>query len=383
MSEIENKIAPYMNNYGQRIIGQRLNMSNLRDILSKLRQLIKTIDTGKYDKKFLEIISHEKETLDFFNYVEMFKVSRFTDLKKGLNYLQFRYNFNLASSRKKLFNFPPYLLIEPNAACNLRCPMCFQIDTTFTRKPFMGIMKWDLFTKVVDEADKIGVGAITLASRGEPTMHPQFCEMLNYISKKENIFEFKINTNATRLNEKICHEIYKSNVSTVVISADHYEKKTFEELRKNANYEKIVSNVKLLYSIRNDFYKHSVTEIRISGVDFYKDLDRKKFEDFWKPISDNVSVSDPVERWDTYNNSILEDVKSPCSFLWDRMYVWHDGKVNPCDADYKSYLSYGNVKEKSISEVWNGRAIEELRKKHLGGKRTTVTPCDRCGIEFN
>ena len=40
MSEIENKIAPYMNNYGQRIIGQRLNMSNLRDILSKLRQLI-------------------------------------------------------------------------------------------------------------------------------------------------------------------------------------------------------------------------------------------------------------------------------------------------------------------------------------------------------
>ena len=114
MSEIENKIAPYMNNYGQRIIGQRLNMSNLRDILSELRQLIKTIDLGKYDKKFLEIISHEKETLDFFNYVEMFKVSRFTDLKKVLKYLQFRYNFYLASSRKKLFNFPPYLLIEPN-----------------------------------------------------------------------------------------------------------------------------------------------------------------------------------------------------------------------------------------------------------------------------
>ena len=37
--------------------------------------------------------------------------------------------------------------------------MCFQIDKSFTRKPYMGIMKWDLFKKVVDEADEIGVGS--------------------------------------------------------------------------------------------------------------------------------------------------------------------------------------------------------------------------------
>ena len=35
----------------------------------------------------------------------------------------------------------------------------------------MGVMDWDLFKKVVDEANEIGTGAITLASRGEPTMH--------------------------------------------------------------------------------------------------------------------------------------------------------------------------------------------------------------------
>ena len=76
-------------------------------------------------------------------------------------------------------------------------------------------------------------------------------------------------------------------------------------------------------------------------------------------------------------------MKSPCTFLWDRMYVWHDGKVNPCDADYKSYLTYGNVKDKTIYEVWNGEKINSHRKKHLDGNRTDLTPCDRCGIEFN
>ena len=35
----------------------------------------------------------------------------------------------------------------------------------------MGVMKYDLYKKILDEANDIGVGAITLASRGEPTLH--------------------------------------------------------------------------------------------------------------------------------------------------------------------------------------------------------------------
>ena len=172
-------------------------------------------------------------------------------------------------------------------------------------------------------------------------------------------------------------------MTTVVISADHYEKKTFEELRKFSNFEKIVNNVKLLHSIREQFYKDCETEIRISGVDYYKNLDRKKFQKFWEPFSDNVSASGAVERWDTYNNTKIEDMTSPCTFLWDRMYVWHDGKVNPCDADYKSYLTYGNVKENTIYDVWNGNLLKNHRKMHLEKKRNKLVPCDRCGIEFN
>ena len=382
MNQTENKIAPYMNNYGQKIINQSADLSKLKELLKQINDQINKETKNKYEIEFLDIIKNEDKVRSFFTYIELFKILRQKNITKSIKYLHFRFMFNLASNKRKKFDFPPYLLIEPNAACNLKCPMCFQIDKSFTRKPFMGIMKWELFKKVVDEANEIGVGAITLASRGEPLMHPKFSDMIKYISKKENIFELKINTNGSFLNEKICHDIFKSKVTTVVISADHYEKEKFEELRKNSKYEQIIENVKLLYSIREKFYPDVETEIRISGVDFYKELDREKFENFWKPISDNVSVSNPVERWDTYNNPRIENMKSPCTF-WDRMYVWHDGKVNPCDADYKSYLTYGNVKDKTIYEVWNGEKINSHRKKHLDGNRTDLTPCDRCGIEFN
>ena len=50
--------------------------------------------------------------------------------------------------------------------------MCFQTDKSFTTNEYMGTMDLDLFKKVVDMSCDEGIGAITLASRGEPTLHP-------------------------------------------------------------------------------------------------------------------------------------------------------------------------------------------------------------------
>ena len=41
-----------------------------------------------------------------------------------------------------------------------------------------------------------------------------------------------------------------------------------------------------------------------------------------------MTLGKALERWDTYNNTIDEKTNDPCETLWDRMYVWFDGKVN-------------------------------------------------------
>ena len=46
------------------------------------------------------------------------------------------------------------------------------------------------------------------------------------------------------------------------------------------------------------------------------------------------------------------NIKLACSDLWRRMFVWWDGKINPCDVDYKSELSSGDIKNHNISELW-------------------------------
>ena len=354
-------------------------------LLSNIKNIKLLIDKkkDKYANKLFEYLKEKKKLIFKINKHEEILIKKYqNDLEKTLGYILFRYKFHLCGKEKINLGYPPYLLIEPVSACNLRCPFCFQTDKSFSKKPFMGVMNYELFKKIVDEADKLEIGAITLASRGEPTMHKKLGSMIDYIVTKKNFYEIKINSNGTFLNEDICHKIFKNNVTQIVISSDHYIKEDYERLRLGSNFEDVVTKVDMLFNIRKKFYPNSITEIRISGVDNEKNLDRQKFNDFWIKRSDHVTAGFPLERWNTYENKIENDNLQPCELLWDRMYIWFDGKVNPCDADYKSILSYGNFNENSISEIWNSKKINETRQKHLSSMRNKLMPCDRCGIKF-
>ena len=338
----------------------------------------------EYSNKLIKYIEEKNSYLELLinKHVEIFIIKNQLNAEKIFNYLIFRLKFLIAGKEKINLGYPPYLLVEPVSTCNLRCPFCFQTDKSFTKKPHMGIMKFELFTKIIDEADKLKIGAVTLASRGEPTLHKELDKMLDYLGTKKNIFEIKLNTNGSFLNEKICHSIFKNNLSQVVISADHYIKDDYEKLRVNSNFEIIVKNVDFLFNLRKKNYPNSRTEIRVSGIDNEKRLDKTKFKNFWINRSDHVTSSYPLERWNTYSNPVHEEINDACENFWDRLYIWFDGKYNPCDADYKSYLSFGNFTNYSIKEIWNNPKIDKLRKDHLNKLRNKHNPCDRCGVTF-
>ncbi len=367
-------------------INEKIDVINIQKILNENLEVFKKIDkklNDEYSNILINyLINNNKLNFPLSKHIELFISKNYKDAEKLYKYLLFRLKFYITGSQKVNIGYPPYLLLEPVSACNLRCPFCYQSDKSFTRKPFMGVMDFELFKKIIDDANDIGVGAITLASRGEPTMHKKFIDMLDYLNKKENIFEVKLNTNGSFLTNDMCHGIFKNNLTQIVISADHYIKEDYERLRKGSNFEKITKNVDMLFNIRKKYYPESSTEIRVSGIDNEKNLNREKFKEYWIKRSDHVSAGYPIERWDTYMNAEHPDINDPCEFLWDRMYVWFDGKTNPCDADYKSLLSFGNMSSNSIKEIWNGKIIENTRNMHVNGDRKKVNPCNKCGVTF-
>ena len=117
-----------------------------------------------------------------------------------------------------------------------------------------------------------------------------------------------------------------------------------------------------------------------NNIDFDRLSTSLGFKKFYSDLVDSVAYVEIENRWDTYNNLIDISALSPCSYLWERIYVWHDGTCNPCDVDYKSQLTTGNANDLPLRNIWHSRSYENLRKDHQSGNRSEYNPCDRCGV---
>ena len=295
-----------------------------------------------------------------------------------LRYLVFRYKYEIFPLIKKLDKYPPYLQIEPSSICNYRCVFCFETDKTFTNKKngFMGKMDINLFKNIIDQING-NIEFISLASRGEPLANPDIPEMLKYCSNK--FLNLKINTNASLLDEKKIHAILAGGVKTIVFSADAADEKLYSELRVNGNLKKVLKNIENFQNIREKQYSKNSIITRVSGVKFN---DKQNFDEMiklWSGLVDQVAFVD-YNPWENSYQKPSNDIQEPCSDLWRRMFVWWDGKINPCDVDYKSLLSVGNIKDNNISDLWLSKKYNEYREEHLNSNRKKIKPCNSCTV---
>ena len=73
--------------------------------------------------------------------------------------------------------------LELNGCCNYKCPMCPQFAGR--AKDFLKKLPYDLFTKIVDDANQYGLKAVQLHGSGEPTLNADFDKYVRYIKKKK------------------------------------------------------------------------------------------------------------------------------------------------------------------------------------------------------
>jgi hypothetical protein len=293
-------------------------------------------------------------------------------------YLVHRYRYEVYPQLKILDQYPPYLQIEPASICNFRCVFCFETDPTFTDKAngYMGQMTLDMFKHIIDQA--VGnVEFLSLASRGEPMICKDIVPMLEYTEGK--FLNLKLNTNASLLDEEKCHAILAGGVKTVVFSADAAEEPLYSKFRVNGKLSVILENIKLFQKIRKTQYPDLPIITRVSGVKYSEEQDMESMQKFWGGLVDQVAFVE-YNPWENVYSQPTNGIEKPCSDLWRRMFVWWDGKANPCDVDYKSTLSVGSIEHHRLDKLWQSASYNEIRKGHINKKRGDETPCAACTV---
>lgn len=350
-----------------------LKNSNLFFSLDENKKKIIENYLNSYEKK-IQNIEFSKE--DFFlTGQDILKISKIND-QNLLKFLIYRYKYSVYPKLFKVDDYPPNIQIEPTSVCNFRCVMCYQADKSFSNKSngFMGHMDIDLFKKIINEIEG-KIEAVTLASRGEPTLNPKIIEMVQYCKNK--FLGFKINTNASMLNENLIKNLLDANFAEIVFSADAADKETYENIRINGKYEKVFKNLELFSQIKKSDFPNSNTLTKISGV---KIKESQNIDEMKTKVGKYVDVVQLVDYtpWESSYDNPVGYTNEPCHQLWHRMFVWHDGKANPCDYDYKSKLSKWNAKDNTISEIWNSEEYNNYRSMHISNRRKDLYPCDRC-----
>lgn len=122
------------------------------------------------------------------------------------------------------------MLFEITQSCNLTCPTCYAGSSPLN-KSFMSV---DRFTELLDGLLAKGKGDADLIqlSGGEPTIHPQFFEIVE-IALERGIKQVYVNTNAIKLSRRPFAErlaSYGSRVS-VYLQFDGFRSTTYQELR--------------------------------------------------------------------------------------------------------------------------------------------------------
>lgn len=277
---------------------------------------------------------------------------------------------------------PIHLDIETSSICNLRCPMClFTIDLEKGNESRLkkGLMDWDLYTKIVDEAAEIGVSSIKLNWRGEPTMHPRLADMVRY-AKRKNILDVMFNTNAVRLDEKLSKELIEAGLDKIFFSVDSIDPEKYEKIRIGAKYKNVISNIKRFSAINEEAGHPVYTRVQKVLMNNTNN-ENEEFKAFFSRYVDQVAFEDYIPYGEAdYGKEVKRESVFPfaCSQLWQRLFITWDGECRICCVNSMDALIVGNIADSSIRDVWNSEKLQGIRKLHEQGLWHEIDLCKNC-----
>lgn len=294
-------------------------------------------------------------------------------------------------AKRLRWRFTPFLPVrldvEPIDACNFACDHC-QV-THWARKATT--LSPARFREILDALPMLR--EVKLQGMGEPLLNRDLLPMLEEGERRGIAMSFT--TNGSIQTQAIASRLAALRDTTVVYSIDGATPETFEAIRVNGKFAKVVANVAGLVRARGGAERPRIElravatarnareipdvvrlgdELGVDGVtittmltDWGKDdmagivgplaLPGEQPLDAGEIARAAPRVAVEVETGPMYSS------ERPCPWPWNRSFVAANGDVVPCCviAD-SSVVKMGNVFERPFAEIWNDERYRELRR---------------------
>jgi radical SAM protein with 4Fe4S-binding SPASM domain len=303
--------------------------------------------------------------------------------------------------------------------CNLLCKMCFYPGTVGQPK---FDMEPELFRKIAHQVFCYAE-TVSLACQYEPLMSRHFEEVLQIVAEGP-CARVGFVTNASLLTRRRCELLVDNpHIESFAVSIDGATKETYESIRINARWEKLVENLETLAAIKAErntprpyvqlnmvLMKSTIAELP-QLVDFAKRVNAVAIGAV-RYLPMNAGLDEAIDDWESVmpilveakqrakehgvflllpidderlrfaddppfaaqcNEAAVGEYSSFCEAPWRAVQIYPNGDLHPCGYFGKAF---GNLREQDFLEIWNSKPYLELRRSL---KRLRLHPtCAAC-----
>lgn len=283
---------------------------------------------------------------------------------------------------------PFELHLELTNLCNANCVFCpYQYQERDVQ-----FMSDDVFHKAVGDYAAMGGGSVGLTPIvGDALIDPKFLDRVRYLRSLPEVDRIWLTTNAILLDKFGVDNVLQSGINAMNISTAGFEAEMYKRVYRNASYERMRHNVVDLVE-RNTALGSPVSitiAIRpdrplkdaMNDPDFQPILAHKPQIDFtWSFTSANGRIK-RVDLPTEMKLRVVTSRKEACVSTYNGPIVLPDGTLMGCSCvaamDATKDLGIGNILQSSLSEIWRGEKIEDLRAGFSNGKlNATCAGCD-------
>ena len=268
------------------------------------------------------------------------------------------------------------LIIETTNICPYHCEICPRTEYKNKRE----IMSMDLFKKIIDESIQLGVESYDFCGFGEPLTDKYLLDRFKLIKKLNPDAHIYISTNGFLLNHEK-RKIVNNYVTELKISIYGISKYTYEKAHgRIKSYNIAMRNITqfLMNPKRKTYTIGNLTLIDTNN------LELQQWIDYFEKLFDEITVWKP-HNWAGLRSyrTINPDEQRTCGRpINGSPYIHVNGEVSPCCFDIIGQLSIGNIKEKTLEEIFHSQKYQYLLKKHLDNNFADIL-CQQCDQTIN
>jgi radical SAM protein with 4Fe4S-binding SPASM domain len=287
---------------------------------------------------------------------------------------------------------PQKVQIQTQSYCNGKCLFCPypEVNGKFEQ----GKMDWAVIEKIANEISQWDeLRKVVLMLQNEPLLDKDFFKVVRYLKLLRPQTEIFTATNGTLLTESVVQEIVECGLNEIVISLDAFSKNTYERLHPGFSFEKIMKGINLISTVKpkhllvtlgfvstshnQDELEHLIrfTQEKHLGLRLVHVLNRAN------NVNNYDQFSLPKLKWRHLKlRFIYKFFYQACDLPFTSMAVLFNGDVILCCQDWRRQVVLGNVKTSSLSEIWNGEAFEEIRRKIVEKRYAEIQSCEKCTL---